>query len=100
MGSTFKTFEGQKVKGFMGKEYSVPTFLEFVPGGSIRSLIDKFGALQEPLVRVYARQLLLGLEYLHSQNIIHRDIKPANIFLKGENYYCDFIIVYILKIII
>ena len=32
MGSTFKTFEGQKVKGFMGKEYSVPVYLQFVPG--------------------------------------------------------------------
>jgi len=32
MGSTFSTFSGQKVKGFLGKEYSVPTFLQFVPG--------------------------------------------------------------------
>ena len=32
MGSTFTTFSGQKVKGFMGKEYSVPVYLQFVPG--------------------------------------------------------------------
>ena len=32
MGSTFTTFAGQKVKGFMGKEYSVPIYLQFVPG--------------------------------------------------------------------
>tara|TARA_R100001015_G_C4606718_1_gene161777 strand:+ start:75 stop:1373 length:1299 start_codon:yes stop_codon:yes gene_type:complete len=32
MGSTFSTFSGQKVKGFAGKEYSVPIFLQFVPG--------------------------------------------------------------------
>ena len=32
MGSTFTTFSGQKVKGFAGKEYSVPVFLQFVPG--------------------------------------------------------------------
>ena len=32
MGSTFTSFSGQKVKGFMGKEYSVPIYLQFVPG--------------------------------------------------------------------
>ena len=32
MGSTFTSFSGQKVKGFAGKEYSVPVFLQFVPG--------------------------------------------------------------------
>ena len=32
MGSTFTTFSEQKVKGFMGKEYSVPVYLQFVPG--------------------------------------------------------------------
>jgi len=40
--------------------------LEYVPGGSIRTMIDRFGPLGEPIVRAYTRQLLLGLEYLHS----------------------------------
>ena len=32
MSSTFSAFSGQKVKGFAGKEYSVPVYLQFVPG--------------------------------------------------------------------
>ena len=32
MGSTFTTFSGQKVKGFNGKEYSLPVYLQFIPG--------------------------------------------------------------------
>ena len=32
MGSTFQNFSGQKVKGFMGKEYALPVYLQFVPG--------------------------------------------------------------------
>ena len=39
--------------------------MEYVPGGSIASLLRKFGRFEEPLVRVYTRQVLRGLEYLH-----------------------------------
>lgn len=47
-------------------------FLEYVPGGSIHSLLKKFGGLPEDIIRTYTRQILLGLEYLHAHNIVHR----------------------------
>eukprot|EP00798_Chlamydomonas_sp_ICE-L_P017484 gene17484-23789_t len=48
-------------------------FLEFVYGGSIASLIEKFGPLPESIVRVYTKQILRGLEYLHQRKIKHVD---------------------------
>jgi serine/threonine protein kinase len=50
-------------------------FLEYVHGGSIAGLLAKFGAFQEAVIRVYTRQILRGLEYLHARSIVHRDIK-------------------------
>eukprot|EP00002_Diphylleia_rotans_P025598 TRINITY_DN5066_c0_g1_i1.p1 TRINITY_DN5066_c0_g1~~TRINITY_DN5066_c0_g1_i1.p1 ORF type:complete len:658 (-),score=147.29 TRINITY_DN5066_c0_g1_i1:94-2067(-) len=53
-------------------------FLEYVPGGSIKSLLSKFGSFNEKLVRIYTNEILQGLNYLHSVNVVHRDIKGAN----------------------
>ena len=37
-------------------------FLEYVPGGSIASLLANFGSFKEPVVKLYTKQILLGLE--------------------------------------
>jgi len=59
-------------------------FLEYVTGGSIRQMLERFGQLDETVVRTYTRQLLLGLEYLHRNGIAHRDIKGANVLVGND----------------
>lgn len=41
-------------------------------------------AMSRYQVKTTARDVLLGLEYLHYQGIIHRDIKPANLLLSAD----------------
>ena len=57
----------------------VDIILEFVSGGSIRQLLNKFQRFDEPIARKYIKQLLEGLDYLHGLGIIHRDVKCANL---------------------
>lgn len=49
--------------------------------GSLATILRKFGPLPEDLVTKYVRQVLEGLDYLHSKGVIHRDIKAANLLL-------------------
>ena len=67
-------------------------FMEYVPGGSIASLLHRFGPLGDNVTRVYTRQILIGLDYLHSQRVVHRDIKGANILVEksGRIKLADF----------
>ena len=66
----------------LNSEYYI--YMEYLSGGSIKSLIDKYGSLDESTIKLYTRQILDGMIYLHSKNIIHMDIKAANILVSSE----------------
>ncbi|PVV03848.1 hypothetical protein BB560_001659 [Smittium megazygosporum] len=79
-----KTLDHKNIVRYLGYESdpkSLYIFLEYVPGGSVKSALSSFGAFPESLVEYYISQILEGLAYLHNQNIIHCDIKGGNILI-------------------
>ena len=61
--------------------------MEHIPHGPLRSFIPKNKGLPIEVVRAYATQLVVFLEYLHSDlEVCHRDLKPGNIMI-ADNLY-------------
>lgn len=60
--------------------------MEYLNGGDLYSLLRKMGCLEENVARVYIAELVLALEYLHSQGVVHRDLKPDNILIAHDGH--------------
>ena len=55
--------------------------LEYVPGGSIQSMLHQFGAFSESLICRFSNQILSGVDYLHNKG------NYRNISLYSNTYY-------------
>ena len=60
--------------------------LDFLPGGELFKQIKQQMYLSVEDSRFYLAEILLGIETLHSMNIIYRDLKPENILLDGDGH--------------
>lgn len=47
--------------------------------------LNKTGQLTVDHVRLFMYQLLRGLKYIHSANVLHRDLKPMNLLINVED---------------
>lgn len=57
---------------------------ELCVGGDLLAYVRKRRRLKENVAKFVLKQILDGLYYLHSKNILHRDIKLDNILLNSE----------------
>lgn len=59
-------------------------YLELCSGESLMTLYKQFKCFDEKLIRRYTIQILKGVEYLHSKNIVHSDIKCSNVLIDRQ----------------
>ncbi|CAD8043182.1 unnamed protein product [Paramecium primaurelia] len=57
--------------------------LEYISQGSLKRVLSKID-LEESNIRIYSKQILEGIQYLHKKNIIHRNIKTSTILVDSE----------------
>lgn len=71
--------------------------MEFVPGISLRTLLDKEKNLPPTPSIEIIRQLLSALDFAHRHQVIHRDVKPDNTMLDihGQVRLTDFGLAYL-----
>lgn len=58
--------------------------MEFCDAGSVASILNRNkDGLTETQIAIIMKDMLTGLEYLHTRRMLHRDIKADNVLLNS-----------------
>ncbi|KAF5741303.1 putative AGC [Tripterygium wilfordii] len=62
--------------------------IDYCPGRDLNYLRKKQSEkmFADDLIRFYAAEMVLALEYLHNQGIVYRDLKPENIMIQENGH--------------
>lgn len=88
-----ETLKSPHIVQCIGKEFSwaengerkCNVFMEYMAGGNLLDVVDIFGgSLDEEVIALYTKEILLGLKYLHENGIVHCDLKCKNLLLTSS----------------
>ena len=74
---------------------SISFVIEFMSNGSLKKRLNELEAIQgsisgaprveESEIHRMTYEILLGVRYLHSQNVVHRDLRSSNVLLTSDD---------------
>ncbi|KAL5480460.1 hypothetical protein ACEPAI_1730 [Sanghuangporus weigelae] len=96
-GSRYTT---QLIESFVD-EYNYYIVQEYVPGGTLRDEIWRYGELDQTRAVYILVQLIIIIRHMHRHGVMHRDIKPENILVDafGNVILADFGLAYRFQLI-
>lgn len=82
----------EAIKHENGEDEYQLMFMEICAGGSMLQYLRRRRRLEERVAKLFMKQLIRGLGYIHHEGVVHRDIKLENILLSnlGMIKICDF----------
>ncbi|XP_050208426.1 serine/threonine-protein kinase OXI1-like [Mercurialis annua] len=77
-----------KLRGVLATEKIIGYAIDFCPGRDLNHLRKQQSErmFSVDIIRFYAAELILALEYLHKQGIAYRDLKPENILIQETGH--------------
>ncbi|OIW01308.1 hypothetical protein TanjilG_10469 [Lupinus angustifolius] len=77
-----------RLRGVLETEQLTGYGIDFCHGGNMHSLRKKQSekTFSEEIIRFYAVELVLVLEYLHNLGVVYRDLKPENIMIQETGH--------------
>ncbi len=60
--------------------------MQYCDCGDLSRSLSNRGTFSEKEAKLYAGQVGLALEYMHSKNILFRDLKAANVLIAKDGY--------------
>ena len=73
-----------KVHDIHQEENVIWVFMDLCEHGDLNKFFREKELMEEQMLEIMV-QIMKGVEYLHSRNVIHRDIKPENILVANDS---------------
>lgn len=81
--------EGKSLSSYAGAESFKDTDFVYAVqelfGTDLHRVLQHSNCLTEEYASLFLYQLLRGLKYIHSANVLHRDVKPSNLLVDTDN---------------